>query len=124
VSGIETSAKRRLILNVALLVVFAAVVVFAAAKYGSYLTRLVANPSDLQELLYSYGWKGIFVFAAIQVVQVVIVVIPGELVQFSGGYIYGAFAGTIISMAGILIGSAIAFYIARLLGYSLIKEFF
>jgi uncharacterized membrane protein YdjX (TVP38/TMEM64 family) len=121
---IEKRVKRRLILNVAMIAVFIAAAAFAAIKYGSYFTRLVSNPSELQDMLSSYGWKGIFVFAAIQVIQVVIVVIPGELVQFAGGYIYGPLAGTIISMAGILAGSAAAFYITKLLGYSLVRELF
>lgn len=43
--------------------------------------------------------------------------------QLAGGYLYGIFAGTIISLIGILMGSLIAFYIARLLGYSIIRIF-
>jgi uncharacterized membrane protein YdjX (TVP38/TMEM64 family) len=122
--NIEKRVRRRLIINAALIAVFMAAAALAAIKYGSYFTHLVSNPSELKVMLSSYGWKGIFVFVAIQVVQVVIVVIPGDLVQFTGGYIYGPFAGTLISMAGILIGSAAAFYIAKLLGYSLVRELF
>jgi uncharacterized membrane protein YdjX (TVP38/TMEM64 family) len=60
---------------------------------------------------------------AIQVFQVVVAVIPGEVVQIAGGYIYGIWAGTFYSLVGIIAGSIIVFYISRLLGYSIIKTF-
>lgn len=45
------------------------------------------------------------VFMAVQVIQVVIAPIPGEVTGFIGGYIYGPIMGTIYSTIGLTLGS-------------------
>ncbi|NLK85895.1 MAG: TVP38/TMEM64 family protein [Clostridiaceae bacterium] len=74
-------------------------------------------------MLNSFGWKGILIFIGFQVFQVVVAAIPGEFVQIAGGYVYGTFAGTLYSLAGIVTGSVLVFTIARLIGYPVVKLF-
>ena len=99
------------------------VLVFVTIRFGPELTRLVSNQDKLREWLRSYGYKGAAVFILLQVLQVVVAAIPGEVVQLAGGYVYGVFPGTALSLAGILIGSIIVFYVSRFLGFSLVKTF-
>jgi uncharacterized membrane protein YdjX (TVP38/TMEM64 family) len=115
--------KLKLALNIVLILLFAAAVVYVTAKYGPYITKLASKPEELKGVLNSYGWKGIIIFILLQVLQVVIVAIPGEFVQMAGGYIYGAWLGTLYSLAGIVLGSVLIFLVSRFLGYSLVKTF-
>ncbi len=110
-------------MNIVLAAIFLAAVTYAAVKYGPYITKLAGKPQELKDLLNSFGWKGVLVFIALQMFQVVVAVIPGEVVQIAGGYVYGVWAGTLYSLVGIVLGSIIVFYISRLLGYSIIKAF-
>lgn len=113
--------KWRLVLDIVLIAAFLGILVYVTVKYGLQLTKLARNPDELKELLNSYGWKGVLVFMGIQVLQVVVAAIPGEFVQLAGGYIYGTWLGTLYSLAGIVAGSVLVFFVARFLGYRLVK---
>ncbi|MCL6591524.1 MAG: VTT domain-containing protein [Firmicutes bacterium] len=109
-------------LNIFLILLFLALVTYLAIIYAPGITKLISKREQFRELLASYHSVSILVYIFFQVLQVVIAVIPGEVVQLAGGYVYGTFFGTVYSLAGILLGAVTAFYIARLLGYSLIKK--
>lgn len=115
--------KIQLLLNILLLVLFAALVTYITIKYAPGITHLISKPARFKALLSSYGPVSILVFVFFQILQVVIAVIPGEFVQVAGGYVYGILFGTIYSVAGILCGSVIAFYISRILGFRLLQFF-
>lgn len=63
------------------------------------------------------------VFMAVQVIQVVIAPIPGEVTGFIGGYIYGPIMGTIYSTIGLTLGSWLAFGLAHFFGLPLVEKF-
>ena len=117
----DKSEKRKLVLDIVFIVAFLCVLIFLLVKFGSQLTSLAREPEKLRDLLNSYGWKGVLVFIGIQMLQVLVVAIPGEFVQIAGGYIYGTWLGTFYSLIGIMLGSILVFFIARLLGYRLVK---
>lgn len=61
------------------------------------------------------------VFMGIQFLQVVVFVIPGEIPQIAGGYLFGAPLGLLYSLAGIVSGSLFNFLIGRALGTPFVK---
>ncbi len=63
-------------------------------------------------------------YIAIQAMQVIIAVIPGQIVQIAGGYIYGFGYASLWSLIGIAIGSIIAFYMARIIGQQPIRRIY
>jgi len=119
----DKQTKRRIIINIILTVIFITLAVSAATIYGPKIMKLADSPQELKDLLNSFGWRGVIVFIAIQTFQVIVAVIPGEIIQIAGGYIYGAWAGTLFSIVGIFTGSVVVFFISKFLGYSIIKEF-
>ncbi|MEZ0535728.1 TVP38/TMEM64 family protein [Caldicellulosiruptoraceae bacterium PP1] len=114
--------KVKIVLNIVALILFAILITYITIKYSPTLIKITKNPQEFRNMILSYGSISALIFILFQILQVVISVIPGEVVQVSGGYIYGTFLGTIYSLIGIVLGSIIVFYIARLLGYNLIKE--
>lgn len=56
------------------------------------------------------------IYFGCQMIQVVVTVLPGQVIQIAGGYFYGFFLSMLLSIAGITCGSGIAFMIARMLG--------
>lgn len=113
---------KKVVSNLLLLVAFALFLALATVRYAPMITRKMQSPEDFVRLLHSYGNVGIFVFMFFQVLQVVIAVIPGEVVQAAGGYAYGMVFGTVYSAVGILAGSVTAFYLSRIFGYRLVKR--
>jgi len=111
-----------IILNVVLLGIFIIVLIYVSIKYAPVITQLVSQPEDFKHYILAYGSKSVLVFMLSQVLQVIIAAIPGELVQIAGGYIFGIWPGTLYSLAGIMLGSIIVFYIGRILGYPVLKN--
>jgi uncharacterized membrane protein YdjX (TVP38/TMEM64 family) len=88
------------------------------------LWQLFSSTARLREWVASTGALAPLVFVAVQVLQVVVFVIPGEVPVFAGGYLFGPWLGSVLSLAGILVGSAIDFYLARLAGVPFVKALF
>ena len=97
--------------------------VFVSKTYAPLITETVSDPDQFRELIRSYGYGGVLVFFLIQILQIVIPVIPGEVVQIAAGYIFGTWLGTLYLIIGAVLGSTIAFCAARLLGYPLVRAF-
>ena len=119
----EREKKTALIVKMVLLFLFLSVVVYLSFRIGPGITRLVRQPQKFREFLDSYGSASALIFIAFQAIQVIVAVIPGEIVQIAGGYAFGTVLGTLYSVLGIFVGSLIVFFTTRLLGFSLVKTF-
>lgn len=117
----NVKSKGRIALYFVLIALFLGAMAYLTIRFGPRLTELAKNPGSLSDKLEAYGWKGVLLFIGIQILQVLVAAIPGEVTQIAGGYIYGTWFGTLYSITGILAGSVIVFFIARLLGYPLVK---
>ncbi len=80
------------------------------------------DPNKLKELILSFGSYSIIAFIVLQMIQVIIFFIPGEVVQVAGGYIFGPLVGGITSAIGIILGSVVAYFIAKLCGKKYINK--
>ncbi len=87
------------------------------------LHALFLNKDRFQEYLSAFGPYSIFVFILVQVLQVLISPLPGDVTGLIGGYLYGATMGTLYSTIGLVIGSVVAFYLARFLGLPFVERF-
>ncbi len=108
---------------IGLLIIFLAFLSYVTLEYAPEITRLASNPNEFGAFILSYGSRGVIVFILTHVLQVVVAAIPGELIQIAGGYIYGTWLGSFYSLLGIMLGSLIAFWATRLLGYPVLKIF-
>lgn len=112
------SVKQRFIklLSILAFPVFILILGFLAFKYKSQLLLLWQSKESIIKWVESKGKLAPLAFITIQILQVIIFMIPGELIQISGGFAFGLWLGTLWSTAGILIGSIFNFYAGRLLG--------
>ncbi len=108
-------------LRAAGLLLFLAATTWVVVRYQEEAWRVVTHPSQLQEWVGSYRGWGPVVFLGIQVVQVVVFVIPGEVVQVAGGYLFGAWLGVGYCLVGAVIGSALAFLAGKWLGRPFVR---
>lgn len=75
-------------------------------------------------MLDEYKTGSIFVYIGIQVFQIIVSVIPGQIIQFAAGYAYNFWLGYLFSIIGIGLGTLITFYIAKFLGTDFIHMVF
>ena len=78
---------------------------------------------DVEKFIAGYGHLSGLVYIVFQIFQVVISVIPGEVFQVAAGYLFGPFWGIVYALIGCLLGEAIAFGLARLLGQGFVRLF-
>ncbi len=72
----------------------------------------------------SLGIFGVLVMLLIQVLQIVIAFIPGEVVQVLAGAMYGTWGGLLLCLVGCVFASAFVFVIIRKFGRGLVVKLF
>lgn len=112
--------NRHIGLRIILLVLLVALAVYLFVHFDVH--RFFENREALIAFIRSYRYDEI-VFIAVQIFQVVVAAIPGELSGFIGGYLYGPVWGTIYSTIGLTLGSWIAFMLARFFGEPILERF-
>ena len=96
-------------------------IVFVIRKFSGNL-EVFKNPDQMRELILSYGSYSVLAFIVFQMIQVIIFFIPGEVMQIAGGYIFGPVIGSIVSVIGILLGSMVGYYAAKIIGRNRINN--
>lgn len=84
--------------------------------------RFFLNPVRLREFIVSFGPYAKIVFVFVQALQVVFAPVPGEVTGFVGGYLFGSIWGAVYSTVGLMLGSSLAFWIARGLGIRFVER--
>jgi uncharacterized membrane protein YdjX (TVP38/TMEM64 family) len=87
-------------------------------SYGGILS----DREWLNATLKASGWLGPMIFIAIQMGQVLLAPIPGDVTGFLGGYLFGAWEGFLLSMIGLTIGSMLNFSIGHFLGEHFVRR--
>ncbi|PHQ38826.1 TVP38/TMEM64 family protein [Halorubrum persicum] len=114
----SASDRRRGILAlVAVAVGFFALYLFVR-EYAGFIT----NAEALRVWLRQFGALAPLVFIVIQALQVIVAPIPGQVVALVAGFLFGPFWGTVYSLTGVLIGSTIAFSLAKRYGRSFVED--
>lgn len=114
--------RRRTVALVSLAVV---VLLFAGATVlvSRWLMTFSGDPQAFTDFVNSYGWWGRFVALGLQLLQVFISIIPGELVEIGLGYAFGALEGTLLCLVGVALGSVLIFLLVKRWGIRLVELF-
>lgn len=108
---------------IVLAILLIAIIILGVIILTPPLLNLVKHPHHLRRLVLDAGIWAPLVMVLMQIIQVIIAPLPGQVVAFVSGYIFGAFKGTILSMIGLTIGAIIAFFLARITGRRLLRYF-
>ena len=93
------------------------------AIYIKMHPNVFAVGGSFQYFLKQLGVLGPLLFIGIQIIQVLYPVIPGGLTCVVGHVLFGPFMGFMYNTTGILIGSVLAFLLARRYGETFVKSF-
>ena len=100
----------------------AALSFFALALVILYILKItgvwekISTVDKLREYIAQFGAWAVVVTIIMQILQVVVLPIPGVVAIGASVALFGAFKGAVISFAGIWLGSVTAFFIGRKLG--------
>jgi uncharacterized membrane protein YdjX (TVP38/TMEM64 family) len=100
----------------ALWVVVVGVLFVLAPLILVWLVPGLKDPVAIREYVLGFGTLAPVVFVLLQVAQVLIAPIPGQVTAVAGGYLFGPWLGVAYSLLGMAIGSTIAFVLSRRFG--------
>ena len=117
----EKQQKRIWLLCAAVFLVFCA---WAGWFIGIPMIRMAEEPDAFRLWVDSHGIAGRIVFVSMVTIQVLVAFIPGEPVELLAGYAFGVIEGSLLTMAGFLLGSCLIFLLVRRFGVHLVEVFF
>ena len=91
---------------------------------GRPIINFVSEPERFRAWVDESGFMGRVYFVLMVTFQVIIALVPGEPLEIGAGYAFGAIEGTLLSLAGIALGSFIVFFLVRKYGIKLVEVFF
>lgn len=100
-----------------------AALIAATIIFWQPLAELFSNPDRTRELIAQSGPFGPLIFIAMQVAQVLVAPVPGQVTGFVGGFLFGPFLGTVYTTIGAAIGFTLIFVLARKLGRPFVAYF-
>ena len=103
----------------------ASVVFTGLTALGIWLMwRYMDDPAKVREIIGDHYVLGALCMILISAVQVVVALIPGELVEISAGYVFGAWGGALLCLAGTTLGSVLVLLLVRRFGGRFVYAFY
>ncbi len=115
--------KHKKAVRIGSLLIFAAVMIILTVVCWPVvdLIRSEEGREQLKVFVDDHFLLGIVMFLVLQVLQIVVAMIPGAVVQVLGGVLFGGFWGAVLCLIGTLAGEAAVFYIVRIFGKPLVE---
>lgn len=107
--------------------------VFIVVALAIFLWKLAPFMKDLstkegqiafKEKIDSMGFGGLFLLLGLQILQILLVVLPGEPFEVLAGMCYGAWGGCLFITVSVFITTTIIFFTVRKLGHKYLYNFF
>lgn len=114
--------KKRIFTALSLLITFAIFIWLSIFLTRQFLA-FKKSPEEFKLFIESFGWTGRFVALGLQILQVIISFIPGEILEIGMGYAFGAIEGTLLCLSGVVIASSLIFLLSKRLGIRLAEIF-
>jgi uncharacterized membrane protein YdjX (TVP38/TMEM64 family) len=85
-------------------------------------SSFIGSQEAIRDIVNQFGIFSPIAFIAVQALQVIITPFSHYTVSIAGGFIFGTWQGFIYNWTGRVIGTAVAFYLARFFGRRIIKH--
>ncbi len=112
--------RRKVLAGISLTVVVL-LVVFLTLFVSRWLSSFTQE--DFRDYIRSFGAAGWLVMLGLQILQVFIALIPGEIVESAAGFAFGPWLGTAICYLGIAFASTLILTLTRRYGIKLVEVF-
>ena len=117
----EFSTKKKILRTI-----LTALILCACVLLGYYilvwtgLWNSLNSVEKIKDFIISCGFYGRLIFVLLQFLQVTILPLPSTITTIAGAIIYGPLQASLLSLAGILLGSFIAFMLGRFFGKKIV----
>ncbi len=90
--------------------------VFFWWQWGGEFFRLLRQQERIRQWLAGFGPLAPVASVGLNALQVLLAPVPGQVIGLANGYLFGVFWGTVYSLLGVTLGSALAMGLGRWLG--------
>lgn len=118
----EKKLNKKDIIKFMCFIIFFLTIVTIGILFSSKIKTIFTFES-IREFIDQHKNISVLLFICMQILQVVIFIIPGDIINATGGFLFNIYIGSLLSFIGVVLGSIIAFYISRLLGYNFVNKF-
>ena len=115
----EKKSRIRVITAIAAAAILLGILIYV---FRPYLSAFI-DPERAKKMIIGAGAWGPVVFILMQVLQVLIAPLPGQITGLIGGYLFGPFLGVLYTMIGATIGFTIIFVLTRRFGRPFAERF-
>ena len=106
------------------LIAFIVVIAIIVVVMWPYIADIFSEGGvdRLVERVRNAGPAGVFILLGMQLLQIIVAFIPGEVVQLAAGLMYGPWLGALIVLIGCVISSAIVYKLVHALGAPFVRN--
>jgi len=89
-----------------------------------WLKAKFGDQNLLREWVIEHPVLGAFAMVAVSAVQVIVALMPGELIEIAAGYIFGAWIGSLLCLLGMALGSVAVILLVRRFGRRFVESLY
>lgn len=104
-------------------VIFGAVVLCILVYYGKDMIHILTNMDKMKLFLEQFGASSMLVGILLYAAQILIAILPGEIIEVLFGVLYGSVTGMVFCLIGNLVGSALIFMLTKRYGKRFVQRF-
>jgi uncharacterized membrane protein YdjX (TVP38/TMEM64 family) len=119
----KRESRLRVVTFLVLVSIIAILVIWFERAYGPIAWREVFSSRDsVRSFVRQFDPYGPIAFFVLQLTAVIFAPIPGNVVALAGGALFGLWTGFLLSTGALILGSSIAFGLARFYGRPLVER--
>ena len=112
------------IINLILLLIFIVAIPVYIWVFHRDFIRDIDSIEEVVALLDANKTAAILIYLGMQIMQIIVSILPGQVFQVAAGYYFGFFMGLVYSLIGAAIGTTITYFVAKWLGSNAIEVLF
>lgn len=110
-------------ISVIILIAFIALVTVLCIPLGKLISSEEGR-LELERIVSEDFVLGVIIYLLLMVLQIVVAILPGGVVQILGGVLFGGIIGTLLCISGVILGTCSVYYLVKAFGKPLIDSFF
>ncbi len=88
------------------------------------MREYLQDPAYVRAMIGEHYIIGAICMMLISAIQVIIALVPGELVEIAAGYVFGSWLGSLLCLVGIVLGSCVTILLVRRFGRKFVYIFY
>lgn len=123
----EQNNKKKVIVSILKILLLAIIIIgipiYVYIFHGDTIAEFKSF-QDVVDMLEGYKTEAILIYVLLQILQIVVSILPGQVFQLAAGYLFGFPLAFLLSIIGATLGTTLTYYISKLLGHDFVHMFF